>query len=104
VDECKGEGQLELELKWPSGHAPDYYEKLMGKTVRCTVPVEFWSDHWHDGMREYTFVGTLCGHHEGGWCLQPPPRAQGISKERGQCFLVTNTMKFEVLPGRPEDY
>jgi hypothetical protein len=104
MSECENDNQLELELEWPSGRAPDYYEKLRGKAVRCTVPVEFWSDDWHDGMRQRVYIGTICGHYAGGWCLQPPDRQQGISEERGQCFPVTNQMRFEVLPGRPEDY
>jgi hypothetical protein len=96
--------QTELDLDWPSGHAPDYYNKMLGKAVRVTVPVEFWTGDWHDGMRARIYIGTLCGHHEGGYCLQPQDRAQGVSPEHGRCFPVNGKMTIEVLPGRPEDY
>jgi len=96
--------QLEFDLEWPPGRPPDYFEKLLGKTVKCTVPVNFWSDDWHDGMRARIYVGTVCSHHDGGFCLQPPLRQQGISDDRGRCFRVTNEMSFEVLPGKMADY
>lgn len=96
--------QLELPLVWPSGHSPVWFKHMTGKTVRCVAPVGFWTDDWHDGMRERVYVGTLCSCHRGGWCLQPPPRNQGVDRDLGQCFSVTPEMTFEILPGKPGDY
>lgn len=95
--------QQELGLLWPEG-SYERYRKEFGKVVKCTVPVEFWSDDWHDGMRFKVYIGTVCSHHEGGVCLQPPPREQGIDEDRAQCFPLTSRMKLEVLPGKLKDY
>ncbi len=92
-------------LEWsPAKRMADLCEKLKGKTVRCTVPTDSWSDDWHDGLRARVYVGTVCCHHEGGFCLQPPPRGQGIPVDRAQCFPLTERMRFEELPGGPGDY
>jgi hypothetical protein len=96
--------QLEFDFEWPSSRPPDYFEKLLGKTVRCAVPVDFWSDDWHDGLRARVYVGMICNHYNGGFCLQPPLRQHGADEERGHCFPVTDEMTFEVLPGKMADY
>jgi hypothetical protein len=95
--------QAELDLEWPEG-SYERYMAFFGKTVKCTVPVEFWTDDWHDGMRARVYVGTVTGHWGGGVCLQPPLREQGISEERANCFPLKNNMKLEILPGKAKDY
>jgi hypothetical protein len=95
--------QLELPLGWLDDSF-EKYRKFYGRVVRCTVPVEFYSDDWHDGMRSRTYIGTVCSHHEGGVCLQPPMRAQGVSEDSGKCFLLTSDMILELLPGKIRDY
>jgi hypothetical protein len=77
------EDQLELDLEWPEG-SYEKYQKFFGCVVKCTVPVEFWSDDWHDGMRARIYIGRICSHETGGVCLQPPYRAQGVSEDRGK--------------------
>jgi hypothetical protein len=96
--------QPELPLDWPPEPREKMYERLTGKTVRVTVPVDFWTDDWHDGMRARVYVGRVCGCHRGGFCLQPPDRAQGLPEERGRCFPLADAMTFEKLPGRLADY
>lgn len=87
-----------------AGDNYEQFKEFFGKVVRCTIPVSFWDPDWHDGMRARVYIGTVCSHHEGGVCLQPPPRAQGIDEERGQCFPLTGGMSVEVLPGTIRDY
>jgi hypothetical protein len=94
--------QQELDYTWPAG-SYEHYRPFLGKVVRCTVPVEWWSDDWHRGMRERVYVGRVCSHHnplEGAFCLQPH-RHQGIESP---CFPLTPEMRLEVLPGNAKDY
>jgi hypothetical protein len=95
--------QLELSLGWPEG-SYEFYQVYFGRAVKCTVPVPFWSDDWHDGMRSRSYIGNVCSCHKGGICLQPPIREQGVPEERGQCFLLTSDMTLELLPGKLRDY
>lgn len=97
------QGTLDLEFQGRDGMFYKYRD-FFGKNVRCTVPVDFYSDDWHDGMREKVYVGQVCSCHRGGICLQPPNRQQGISKDRGVCFPVTASMRLEVLDGKLSDY
>lgn len=91
------EDQLQLPYEWPPGTWEALFP-FFGKGVLCTVPVKFYSDEWHDGVRSVTYVGTVCSHHAGGFCLQPPARQQGIDEKRGQCFVLTGEEKLEPLP------
>jgi len=95
--------QAELDFDWPEG-SYERYRKVFGQVVRCTVPVKFYSPDWHDGMRFRVYVGRVCGHYEGGICLQPQDRAQGVDEDRGKCFLLTREMVLEILPGKLADY
>jgi len=97
------ETQAELDLGWPEG-SYERYRNVFGRLVRVIVPVEFWTDDWHDGMRSRGYTGTVCSHHLGGVCLQPPVRAQGLPEERARCFPLTDSMTIELLPGKPADY
>lgn len=94
--------QQELDFGWPEG-SYERYRNIFGKTVRCWVPVEFWTDDWHAGMRWRVYVGVVCSHHEGGICLQPHAHSQA-EQDRPQCFPLTKEMKLEVLPGKAKDY
>lgn len=87
-----------------AGDSYEQFREFFGKVVRCTVRVDFWSDDWHDGMRARQYIGRVTSHHEGGVCLQPPIRGQGIDEKRAQCFPLTSDMKLDVLPGSLGDY
>lgn len=98
--------QPELEFDWPEG-SYERYRKFFGKTVRCWVPVEFWTDDWHRGMRWRVYVGEVCSHFGPGGqvCLQPAHHSQaGQFIAMGQCFPLRKDMKLEIIPGKARDY
>ncbi len=79
--------QDELPFKWPAG-SWGAIQPFFGRKVRCWFPVLYYSGDWHDGMRFRVYEGTVAGHHEGGFCLQPPYPGQGW-EYRGRCIPLT---------------
>lgn len=42
-----------------------------GKPAYVEIPVTFWSDDWHTGLRSRRYLGNVCLHVGGGFCVQP---------------------------------
>ncbi len=86
----------ELDLEFPSG-SYEKYRKYFGKKVLCKVPVEWWSDLWHTGVRFLIYEGNVCSHHTGGVCLVQPPAEQGWQQQGDRCFVLTDEMELSLM-------
>lgn len=66
--------------------------KFILRAVYCTVSAS--EDDKADGLVRKTYVGSLCNHHEGGFCVQTV----------GNCFPVEAGMELEILPMTWREY
>lgn len=97
------EGQLPLELEWPEG-SYERYADVFGQVVLLTVPVEWWSEEWHTGLRYKTYVGRVTSCHKGGCCVQTYTPAQGLYGDMMQCIPLMDNMEVIAQPGKLADY
>jgi hypothetical protein len=94
-----GTGQAQLALEWPSGSYARYKD-YFGQYVLATIPVQWWSPEWHQGLRRKVMVGRVVSHHvtgEAEVCVEPPVAEQGWEGHGPRCVPLRDDIKLEIL-------